>query len=141
MDRPVAPLGHIVLIPNRSVFALSPSCNVLTEEATNTNLFSLWCDQIGTWTTIGWLSKFTYKYNTYRSKVHRNINVHTLLLIFFTYLNKTLLYYSRLMNTCHHQQILSFTIHLIGNLEVILYRVKIETSSGFLMDICLRSEM
>ena len=44
------------------------------------------------------------------------------------------------MNTCHTQQILSFTIHLIGNLEVILYRVKIETSSGFLMDICLRSE-
>jgi len=91
--------------------------------------------------TIGWLRKFTYKYNKYRSKVHRNINVHTLLLIFFTYLNKTLLYYSRLMNTCHNQQILSFTIHLIGNLEVILYRVKIETSSGFLMDICLRSEM
>ena len=33
----VAPLGHIILILNQPVFALSPSCCVLSGEATNTN--------------------------------------------------------------------------------------------------------
>ena len=33
----VAPLGHIILIPSRPVFALSPYCCVLRGEATNTN--------------------------------------------------------------------------------------------------------
>ena len=36
-DRHVAPLGHIVLIPNQPVFALSPKCCVLRGKATNTN--------------------------------------------------------------------------------------------------------
>jgi len=35
--RHVAPLGHIILIPSRPVFALSPLCCVLSGEATNTN--------------------------------------------------------------------------------------------------------
>ena len=37
MGRHVAPLGHIILIPSQPVFALSPSCLVLSGEATNTN--------------------------------------------------------------------------------------------------------
>jgi len=37
MGRHVAPLGHIVLIPSQSVFALSPYCCVCSWEATNTN--------------------------------------------------------------------------------------------------------
>ena len=37
-DRHVAPLGHIILIPNHPVFALSPQCCVLSGETTNTNL-------------------------------------------------------------------------------------------------------
>jgi hypothetical protein len=36
--RHVAPPGHIILIPSRPVFALSPYCCVLSGEATNTNL-------------------------------------------------------------------------------------------------------
>ena len=36
-DRHVAPLGHMILIPSQSVFALTPWCCVLSEEATNTN--------------------------------------------------------------------------------------------------------
>ena len=32
-----APLGHIILIPNQAVFALSPYCCVVSGEATNTN--------------------------------------------------------------------------------------------------------
>ena len=36
-DRHVAPLGHIILIPCQSVFALSPYCCVLSGNATNTN--------------------------------------------------------------------------------------------------------
>jgi hypothetical protein len=39
MDRPVAPLEHIILIPRQPVFALSPSCCVLSAEATHINLF------------------------------------------------------------------------------------------------------
>ena len=37
MDRHVAPLGHIILIPSQLVFVLSLSCYVLSGEATNTN--------------------------------------------------------------------------------------------------------
>jgi hypothetical protein len=37
--RYVVPLGHIILIPSKPVFALSPLCCVLSEEATNTNNF------------------------------------------------------------------------------------------------------
>ena len=37
VDRHVTPLGHIILIPNQPVFALSPYCRVLYGEATNTN--------------------------------------------------------------------------------------------------------
>ena len=37
MDRHVAPLWHIILIPSQPVFVLSPQCCVLCEEATNTN--------------------------------------------------------------------------------------------------------
>ena len=37
MDRHVAQLGHIILIPSQPVFALSPKCCVLSGEATNTN--------------------------------------------------------------------------------------------------------
>ena len=33
----VTPVGHIILIPSQPVFALSPSCCVLSGEATNTN--------------------------------------------------------------------------------------------------------
>ena len=33
----LAPLGHIILIPNQPVFVLSPLCCVLSGEATNTN--------------------------------------------------------------------------------------------------------
>ena len=42
-DRHVAPLGHIILIPNQPVFVLSPYCCVLSGKATNTNfiVFSL----------------------------------------------------------------------------------------------------
>jgi hypothetical protein len=36
-DRHVVPLGHIILIPSHSVFALSPLCWVLSGEATNAN--------------------------------------------------------------------------------------------------------
>ena len=36
-DRHVASLGHIILILNQLVFALSPKCCVLSREATNTN--------------------------------------------------------------------------------------------------------
>ena len=36
-DRHVAPIGHIILMPNQPVFALSPQCCVLSEEATNSN--------------------------------------------------------------------------------------------------------
>jgi hypothetical protein len=36
VDRHVATLGHIVLIPIQPVFALSPYCCVLSGEATNT---------------------------------------------------------------------------------------------------------
>ena len=36
-DRYVVPLGHIILIPSQSVFALSPKCSVLSGKATNTN--------------------------------------------------------------------------------------------------------
>jgi hypothetical protein len=35
--RHVAPLGHIILIPSQPVFALFPSCCILSGEATNTN--------------------------------------------------------------------------------------------------------
>jgi hypothetical protein len=41
-------LEHIILIPSQPVFALSPSCCVLSGEATNTTLFSRWFDPIGT---------------------------------------------------------------------------------------------
>ena len=37
MGRHVAPLKHIILIPNQPVFALSPECCMLSGEATNTN--------------------------------------------------------------------------------------------------------
>jgi hypothetical protein len=37
-DRHVAAFGHIILIPSQPVFALSPKCCVLSEEATNTNI-------------------------------------------------------------------------------------------------------
>jgi hypothetical protein len=37
VGRHVAPLRHIILIPSQSVFALNPSCCVLSGEATNTN--------------------------------------------------------------------------------------------------------
>jgi hypothetical protein len=36
--RYVAPLGHIILIPSRPVFDLSPDCCMLSGEATNTNV-------------------------------------------------------------------------------------------------------
>ena len=36
-ERHVAPLGHIILIPNQPAFALTPLCCVLSGEATNTN--------------------------------------------------------------------------------------------------------
>ena len=35
--RHIAPLGHIILIPSQPVFALTPYCCVLNEEAKNTN--------------------------------------------------------------------------------------------------------
>ena len=35
VDRHVAPLGHIIIMPSQPVFALSPECCVLSEEATN----------------------------------------------------------------------------------------------------------
>ena len=37
-DRHVATLGHIILIPNKSVFSLPPYCCMLSGEAINTNL-------------------------------------------------------------------------------------------------------
>ena len=37
VDRPVVPLGHIILILRQPVFALSPECCVCRGEATNTN--------------------------------------------------------------------------------------------------------
>jgi hypothetical protein len=37
MDRPVVPLGHIILIPRQPVFALSPECCVRSGEATKNN--------------------------------------------------------------------------------------------------------
>ena len=37
VERHVATLGHIILIPSRPVFALSSYCWVLSREATNTN--------------------------------------------------------------------------------------------------------
>jgi hypothetical protein len=37
MDRHVAPLGHIVLIPGQPIIPYSPYCCVLSGEATNTN--------------------------------------------------------------------------------------------------------
>ena len=38
VERHVALLGHIILIPSQPVFALSPQCCVLSGEATNTNV-------------------------------------------------------------------------------------------------------
>ena len=35
VGRHVAPLGHIIIMPSQPVFALSPECCVLSEEATN----------------------------------------------------------------------------------------------------------
>jgi hypothetical protein len=37
VDRHSPPLGHIILIPNQPVFALSPYCCMLSGEATNSN--------------------------------------------------------------------------------------------------------
>jgi hypothetical protein len=37
VDRHVAPIGHIVLIPSQPVLALSPYCCVLSGATTNTN--------------------------------------------------------------------------------------------------------
>jgi hypothetical protein len=37
VGRYVAPLGHIIMIPSQSVFALSPYCCVISGEVTNTN--------------------------------------------------------------------------------------------------------
>jgi hypothetical protein len=36
-DKHVARLGYIILIPSQPVFVLSPSCCMLSREATNTN--------------------------------------------------------------------------------------------------------
>lgn len=38
--RYVVQLGHIIRIPNKSVFALSPKCCMLGGEATNTNFIA-----------------------------------------------------------------------------------------------------
>ena len=40
-DWHVAPLGHLILIPSRPVFVLSPSCCVLSGEAKDTNFIVL----------------------------------------------------------------------------------------------------
>jgi hypothetical protein len=45
-DRHVASLGHIILIPSQPVFALSPVCSALCDEAINTN-FIVWFDLTG----------------------------------------------------------------------------------------------
>ena len=37
VDKHVAPLWHVILIPSQQVFALAPRCCVLSGEATNTN--------------------------------------------------------------------------------------------------------
>jgi hypothetical protein len=45
--RHVAPLEHIILIPNQPVFALSPECYMLSGEATNTNFIVFGLTQLG----------------------------------------------------------------------------------------------
>ena len=47
----VTQLGHIILIPNQSFFALTPECCVLSGEATNTKVQKTpWFDPTGAWT-------------------------------------------------------------------------------------------
>jgi hypothetical protein len=50
--RHVAPLGHITLIPNQTVFALSLYCCVLNGEATNTNFKVFGLTRLGLEPTI-----------------------------------------------------------------------------------------
>jgi hypothetical protein len=52
MDRHVAQLGHIILIPSQPVFALSPKCCVLSGEATNTNFIFIGLTRPGLEPTI-----------------------------------------------------------------------------------------
>jgi len=51
-DRCIAPLGHIILIPSQSVFALSPSCCVVSGEVKNTNFIVLGFTRSGLKPTI-----------------------------------------------------------------------------------------
>jgi len=41
-DKPVPLFGHIIPIPSRPVFAISPYGSVLSGEATHTNLVFVW---------------------------------------------------------------------------------------------------
>jgi hypothetical protein len=45
--RHVAPLEHIILIPNQPVFTLSPECYMLSGEATNKNFIVFALTQLG----------------------------------------------------------------------------------------------
>ena len=51
-DRHVAPLGHIILIPNQPIFALSPQCCGLSGKVTNTNFISFGLTRPGLEPTI-----------------------------------------------------------------------------------------
>ena len=54
VDRHVDPHGHIILIPSQPIFALSPSCCMLSGEATNTNLIVIGLTRTGLKPTIYW---------------------------------------------------------------------------------------
>jgi hypothetical protein len=45
--RHVAPLGYIILIPNQTVFGLSPKCCMLSRKATSTNFIVAGLAQLG----------------------------------------------------------------------------------------------
>jgi len=49
-----ASLGHLIVIPSQSVFALT---RVISGEATNTNLISLWLDPTRAWTHVSMRSR------------------------------------------------------------------------------------
>jgi hypothetical protein len=49
VDRHVAPIGHIVLIPSQPVLALSPYCCVLSGATTNTNFTVFGVTRSGVW--------------------------------------------------------------------------------------------
>jgi len=51
-DRHVVQLGHIILIPSQSVFAVSSQCCVLSRKATNTNFIDFGVTRSGLESTI-----------------------------------------------------------------------------------------